>query len=133
MSRFHTIFQSILLLCCLTPCLSQAQTPGSLIRGHLNGSYEGLAQYYLRDAHIGAVVPQDRFGTNSFLKLDYTHGSFSGGLQFESYLPPILGFYPVPVKAGNKIVNRYVRYADDKFSITAGDFYEQFGSGLILR
>lgn len=133
MSLSRTILRNALFATSLWPCMMQAQTPGSLIRGHLNGSYEGLAQYYLRDARIGAVVPQDRFGTNSFLKLDYTHGGFSGGLQFESYLPPILGFYPVPVKAGSKLVNRYVRYAEERFSITAGDFYEQFGSGLILR
>ena len=33
----------------------------------------------------------------------------------------------------SKIVNKYFKYTDERFSVQVGDFYEQFGSGLIFR
>ena len=34
---------------------------------------------------------------------------------------------------GSGIPYRYIRWQDDRFDVTAGTFYEQFGSGMILR
>lgn len=110
-----------------------AQESGSLIKGHFNGSFENYSQYYFRDSAIGASVPPDRVGANSFLKLDYNNGRFSAGVQMESYMPALLGFFPVFVEPQSKIVNKYFKYSGDKFSIQVGDFYEQFGSGMIFR
>ncbi|MEO7394810.1 MAG: DUF6029 family protein, partial [Chitinophagaceae bacterium] len=78
-----------------------------------------------------AVLPQDRIGSNNFLKLDYNYKKFTAGLQFEGYLPSIAG-YPYSINE-SKIINRYIKYGADKFSIQVGDFYEQFGSGLVFR
>jgi hypothetical protein len=113
--------------------LANAQTLNNLINGHFNGSFENYSQYYLNDDKIGTFVPQDKFASNSFLKLDYNYGKFSTGIQFESYLPPLIGYFPIPVTNQNKIINKYFKYTDTKFSIQVGDFYEQFGSGLIFR
>jgi hypothetical protein len=110
-----------------------AQNLNNYIKGHFNGSIENYSQYYMQDAKIGAYIPPDRYGSNTFLKLDYNYGKFSTGIQLESYMPPILGYFPVPVNNQNKIVNKYFKYTEDKFSIQIGDFYEQFGSGLIFR
>jgi hypothetical protein len=110
-----------------------AQNNGSFMKGHFNGSFENYSQYYLKDIKIDALPPDDKFGMNSFLKLDYNYDKFTAGVQFESYLPPILGFYPVPFDDQSKLVNKYFKYADKKFSIQVGDFYEQFGSGMIFR
>jgi len=110
-----------------------AQNLNNYIKGHLNGSVENYSQYYMKDEKIGAFIPPDRYGSNTFLKLDYNYGKFSTGIQLESYMPPILGFFPVSVNNQNKIINKYFKYTEDKFSIQIGDFYEQFGNGLIFR
>ena len=112
---------------------ANCQSLNSYLKGHLSGSFENISQYYYKDDKIGAFQPQDKFGSNSFLKLDYNYDKFSAGIQFESYLPPVLGYFPVPVENGNKIINKYFKYTDKKFSVQAGDFYEQFGSGLVFR
>ncbi len=99
--------------------------------GHFSGSFESYTQFYHKDDKIGAVVPQDKIGSNNFLKLDYNYKQFTAGLQFEAYLPAIQGF-PFSENSG-KLVNKYFRYTANNFSIQVGDFYEQFGSGLAFR
>jgi len=112
---------------------TEAQSINNYIKGHFNGSFENYTQSYMQDDKIGAFMPQDKIGSNSFLKLDYNFSKFSAGIQFESYLPSILGFFPIPTSNQSKIVNKYFKYTDNKFSVQVGDFYEQFGSGLIFR
>jgi Family of unknown function (DUF6029) len=109
-----------------------SQQLDQIIKSHLNGSFENYSQYYMRDEKIEAIVPQDKVGSNSFLKLDYTSGKFMAGIQYESYLPSILGYYTNPISQ-SKIVNKYFKYSESNFSVQVGDFYEQFGSGLLLR
>ncbi len=101
------------------------------LKGRFNGSFESYTQFYQQDRNINAIVPQDRIGSNNYLKLDYSYGAFSAGVQFESYLPSIAGF-PFAVNQ-SKLINRYFKYAPEKISIEIGDIYEQFGSGLVFR
>ena len=89
---------------------SFSQSLNQLIKGNFSGSYENYSQYYLKDDKIGALLPLDRIGSNGFLKLDYNYGKFSAGAQFESYLPSILGYFPIPVDNQSKIVNKYFKY-----------------------
>ncbi len=98
--------------------------------GRLSGSFETNTIYYVPDRD-DAVVPDDRFGSNNYLKLDYTRGHLAVGMQYELYGPVLQGFDRQ--LRGGKITNKYVSWTDDRFSITAGDFYEQFGNGLVLR
>ncbi len=116
----------------VSACLLQitaAQLPA--IGGHLSGSFESYTQFYQPDMKINAILPQDRVGANNFLKLDYSNKNFSAGVQFESYLPSIAGF-PFNINE-SKLINRYFKYTAKKFSVQVGDFYEQFGSGLVFR
>jgi len=99
--------------------------------GYLSGSFETLTQVYLSDTTINALLPQDRVGSNNYLKLDYYYKSFSGGIQIESYLPSVAG-YPVVLNE-TSVINRYFKYTGEKLSVQVGDFYEQFGSGLVFR
>lgn len=99
--------------------------------GNFSGSLESYSQYYREDSAIGAARPQDRFGSNNFLKLDYNFKNFTAGIQYEAYTPGILGF-PGNYNSG-KLINRYFTYRNQKFAVTVGDFYEQFGSGLVFR
>jgi len=63
--------------------------------------------------------------------LDYHNSRFSAGIQLEAYAPVLVG-YPSDLK-GVALTNYYVGWADESFSVTAGTFYEQFGSGLLFR
>ncbi|BAV07668.1 hypothetical protein SAMN05421788_10318 [Filimonas lacunae] len=115
--------------------VAQAQLE-QLAQGHLSGSFDSYTQYYRKDDKILAVPPQDKIGSNNFFKLDYTYKQFSAGIQYEAYLPAVQGFPFLGTKQGRnegKLVNRYFRYSGDKVSLQVGDFYEQFGSGLVFR
>ncbi len=100
-------------------------------KGYLTGSFESNDHIYVADEGNKFTPDDDRFGSNNYLKLDYYNGNFSAGLQLESYMPAIIG-YPDEL---NKyaLSNMYVNWKDDSFQITAGTFYDQFGSGLLFR
>lgn len=102
-----------------------------LSKGYLSGSFETNTNYYQEDGKTSAVVPDGKSGSNNYLKLDYYNDRFSAGLQMEAYAPVLVG-YPSDLK-GAALTNYYVKWADDDFSVTAGSFYEQFGSGLLFR
>ncbi len=116
------------LLACSVPFLCASQETRD---GHFSGGFESISQFYHKDEKINGILPQDRIGSNNFLKLDYTYRQFSAGVQFESYLPTLAGF-PF-LENGSKITNKYFKYSGNKFSVLVGDFYEQFGNGLVFR
>jgi hypothetical protein len=68
---------------------------------------------------------------NGFTNLIYTKGSFTAGVRYENYMNPMLGFDQR--YKGHGIAYRFASFDNDFLSITAGHFYEQFGSGMILR
>lgn len=100
-------------------------------QGIFNGSFESNTIFYVDDSKIGSFAPEYSIGSNNYLKLDYTKGRFSVGLQAEYYPHPLQGF-PQELE-GFGVPYKYVSWTDKHWSITAGDYYEQFGSGLILR
>ncbi len=104
---------------------------GQLDRGNFTGNIESIFQYLNEDSLIGATQPASKGLLNSYMNVYYTHGNFRGGLRFESYLPRIQG-YPTAFE-GTGLGMRYVGYGNKFIDVTAGNFYEQFGSGLALR
>ena len=101
--------------------------------GKLSGGLESLAQYYnKKDEKLGFFAPENRFRSNNYFKLDYTNKGFIAGFQYEVYAPDVVLGYPENLK-GNGFTNYYVGYQAKKYSVTVGHFYEQFGSGLVLR
>ncbi len=118
-----------LLLCVfvLIACYSLKAQQG----GILSGSIESNSLIYQADKEIGSEKPKDNFATNNYLKLNYNLGNFDFGVQFEGYYPVLLG-YPQELKDG-KLINKYVSFSDCNFRVTVGDFYDQFGNGLIFR
>ena len=100
-------------------------------KGFLTGSFETNTHLYHEDMKTSATVPDGNFGSNNYLKLDYYHNRFSAGAQMEVYGPSLVGYSSDLKGAG--LTNYYVNWSDDSFSITAGTFYEQFGSGLLFR
>ena len=100
-------------------------------KGQLTGSFESSSIFYVEDLKSGAIAPEDNFSSNNYLKADYYQGRFSAGIQAEGYMPVLQG-YPTELK-GVALTNYYMQWTDDSFSITAGTYYEQFGSGLLFR
>ena len=124
--RTITLFAGI--LC----CFAALRTAGQEAKyGTLSGGYEPNTIYYMKDDKTGAQRPDDRFGSNNYLNLDYRWRNFSIGIQYEAYLPVLQGFSNA--LNDNGIVYKYVAFEDKDLKIRVGDFYEQFGSGLIFR
>ncbi|PSL43059.1 hypothetical protein CLV51_10953 [Chitinophaga niastensis] len=101
------------------------------IPGKLSGGLESNNQYYVDDKATQAKAPRDKIATNSYFTLNYTLKNFYAGIQLESYLSALMG-YPEGLK-GTKLTHRFAGYRTDKIDITAGNFYEQYGNGLIFR
>lgn len=119
-----------LILALAVPAAVSAQEENSS-KGYLSGSFETNNTLYQNDSPTGAVAPENRIGSNNYLKLDYYRGKFSAGAQLEGYFP-VLQDYPIELTKA-KLTNYYVSWTDDAFSVTAGTFYDQFGSGLLFR
>lgn len=100
--------------------------------GTFSGGIESTSQWYQPDKDLGFERPDDPFRSNNYVRLDYTYGKFSAGLQYEAYLPTALLGYSERFN-DNKIATYYVNYKGEQLDVTAGYFYEQFGSGMILR
>lgn len=100
-------------------------------QGQLSGSFESNSIYYLDDNKTEAGSPENNPGSNNYLKLDYRYAKFKAGIQYEAYLPVLQGL-PSELN-GTGLVMKYASFEDGNFSITAGDFYDQFGNGLIFR
>jgi hypothetical protein len=99
--------------------------------GQIHGNVQILWQQYNADSIIGAVVPPEKTGFNAYANLIYTKGNFTAGMRYESYMNAVLGF---PGRfSGTGIGYRYAQYTHQKFDITIGNFYDQFGSGMLLR
>lgn len=99
--------------------------------GYVTGSFETNTTLYREDAKTAATVPDGLFGSNTYLKLDYYNDKFSAGVQMEAYEPVLVG-YPSEL-AGSGLTNYYINWKDEDFAVTAGTFYDQFGSGLLFR
>lgn len=108
-----------------------ADDNGKAAKGYLKGSFETNTTWYHDDARTNASVPEERWGSNNYLKLDYYRGKFSAGMQVEAYEPALVGYPSELEKIG--LTNLYVGWKDENFGITAGSFYDQFGSGLLFR
>lgn len=118
-----------------------------------DGGFESNAQWYLNDKARGIQHPEDPFRSNNYLNLKANYGRFTVGTQIEAYYHQALlnynpqfvgsdfGGYNSKMNIGeildkiyySNISLFYANYKSKTLDITAGHFYEQFGSGLLLR
>ncbi|HWY33922.1 MAG TPA: DUF6029 family protein, partial [Nitrosopumilaceae archaeon] len=124
-STLFLLFQSG--ICLVSPVLAQLGDNA----GQIHGNFQVDTQYYLKDTSIGAPIVKEKILSNGFGNLNYTNGNFSAGLRYESYQNVMQGFDPR--YKGQGIPYRYARYRHKDIDFTIGNFYEQFGSGLIFR
>ncbi len=100
-------------------------------QGELHGNFQLDAQYYNQDSLIGAPAVPEKILSNGFMNLWYTKGNFTGGIRYENYLNVMQGFDSR--YKGSGITFKFASYKNDKLEATAGNFYEQFGGGMVLR
>ena len=106
--------------------------------GRVSASLESTHHVYVEDqangfypSNLMQLDEDGIYATNNYLKIDYYKGRLSAGTQLEGYFPSTVG-YPFPVNKMS-LSNLYVSWRDDSYSVTAGSFYEQLGSGLLFR
>ena len=109
-------------------CVGFSQEKNS---GEIHGDFNLNLQSYQEDLQIGAEAADEIILNNAYLNLNYTKGNFATGLRYESYLNALADYDPE--FKGNGIMYKYAKYSIDGLEITAGNYYEQLGSGLIFR
>ena len=102
-----------------------------ILGGNVTGNVQMDAQMSRADSTIGATDVPEKLLMNARADILYTNGDFSAGLRFEAYQNPLLGFDAQ--WQGQGLAHYFVGYNSKLLSVTVGHFYEQFGSGLILR
>lgn len=113
-------------LICSVWCVVQAQTGGTL-----RANFQLDAQQYSQDTIIKAEQPPEKVSSMGFLSLIYSYDKFEAGMRYEGFFNPLVGIDPK--YTGSGIPFRYAMYRNDEVEATVGNFYEQFGSGMILR
>lgn len=101
--------------------------------GYFFGGLESNSQWLQDDEKFDFVAPDEKFRANNYLQLNYSLGNFTAGIQYESYLPMALSGYSPVWDGQNGVGTYYLNYKNETLDVTGGYFYEQFGSGLILR
>lgn len=100
-------------------------------QGKVSGNFVMEGQYYQQDSSIGTTEFPKVVAVQGFLNMRYHIDNFEFGMRYEAYRPPLLGIDSRYENSGFPFI--YGTYRSDLLDVTAGNFYEQFGSGLILR
>ncbi|MBN4061922.1 MAG: hypothetical protein COA57_05540 [Flavobacteriales bacterium] len=108
-----------------------SQILDKITAGEIHGNFQTDVQYYNEDTIIGAAAVPEKMLMNGFSNIIYSNKSFSAGIRYESYLNALQGF-PEGYR-GNGIPYRFATFSNEKLTITVGNYYDQFGSGLIFR
>jgi len=117
------------LLICLLPVFTSGQNMGDDLR--IWGNFQMDAQYYQPDSLIGAPEVPEKIRMNGFANLNLSYKNVTVGLRYESYQNPLLGFDSR--YKGSGVPYRFATYKEENLEVTVGNFYEQYGNGLILR
>lgn len=99
--------------------------------GTLRGNFQTTIQTYKADSLIGATDAPEFVLSNSYANILYTNANFTAGMRYEGYFNTLQGYDTK--NDGFGFPYRFLQYSADNFDITVGNFYEQFGSGLVFR
>ncbi len=99
--------------------------------GTIQGDFNLSTQSYYEDPAINAEKVDEFILMNAYSNIRYNKGNFTAGVRFESYLNVLQGYDSN--FNGNGIPYRFAQYNVNGLDITVGNFYEQFGNGLIFR
>ena len=115
-------------------CLGSVYAQSIFDKAQVSGSFQIDAQLYTSDKEIGitdSTINGRKVGINGYGRINYSVGNFSAGIRYEAYLTPLSGFDQK--HEGNGIANYWASYNTKEIGITVGNFYEQFGNGLVFR
>ena len=96
------------------------------------GGFESNSQWYLNDKPLGVEHPAIPVRSNNYLFLNLKYKNWAAGIQGESYEDQALLNYN-PKFDKSDVATYFVQFKNEKIDLTAGYFYEQFGSGLLYR
>lgn len=113
----------------LSLCQAQAQTSGDK-KVTVMGSIQSDVLIPQEDNKIGTRDYSEWGLTNSYANVSMMSKYVDAGLRMEYLEHPLPGFEDAK---GWGLGNIYAKVHTNKFELTAGNFYEQFGSGFILR
>lgn len=132
MNRYNVYKPFLGLMILILPLFSsQSGAQGLLDGARIWGNFQMDAQYYMPDSLINAPDVPETILMNGFANLNFSYGGFAMGIRYESYQNALLGFDDR--YRGNGIPYRFASYTSENLEVTLGNFYEQFGSGLIFR
>ena len=103
----------------------------NLFSQNFSGEFNSNLQSYQEDTKIEAPSVDEIIRNNAYLNLNYSKDNFTAGIRYESYLNALLDYNQN--FRGNGIAYRFATYYNQELEITAGNYYEQLGSGLIFR
>ena len=118
----------IIIACSFISFITWAQDNSN---GTIQGDFNLSTQSYYEDPAINAEKVDEFMLMNAYSNIRYNKGNFTAGVRFESYLNVLQGFESN--FNGNGIPYRFAQYNVNGLDITVGNFYEQFGNGLIFR
>ena len=109
--------------------------------GQVSIAFESNNIGYLNDKQLVEFNPDNEkekdFASHDYLKVDYTKGRFSAGVQVDGFLPAISGYsvdkYQQRDTKLTAFFTKYVQWEDQNWGVRLGDIYDQFGNGLIFR
>lgn len=127
LSLFKIALTASVITLLLFPCPARAQQDF----GRFSGNAQVEAQTYKADSAMGANKVAEQILSNGYFNLNYINGGLSAGMRYEYYLNPLQGINHN--YRGQGIAHRFISYSNDFIEVTAGNFYEQFGSGIIFR
>jgi hypothetical protein len=137
--KFFTTIKQYLTIIALVVCanVAQAQTaPEAAAQGKITGNAQIVYNFFLRDTTIGAagnpLYDKLLSGGASWVNLNYTQGTFEAGVRLDAFLNSNI-HNPAAAYTEQGIGLFYLKKQIDKLTLTAGHFYEQFGSGIALR
>ena len=119
---------TIIIACSFISFITLAQENSN---GTIQGDFNLSTQSYYEDPAINAGKVDEFMLMNAYSNIRYNKGNFTAGVRFESYLNVLQGFESN--FNGNGIPYRFAQYNINGLDITVGNFYEQFGNGLIFR
>jgi hypothetical protein len=102
--------------------------------GSISGNFQADFQVYQNDEKLGITdssLAGRRTGLNAYTNLLYSSSNLEAGLRFETFMPPMIGYDTRYEGIG--LANRYIRFHDEQWDFTVGNFYEQFGNGMVFR
>ncbi len=101
------------------------------VGGNIRGNFQTIIQTYKQDTLIHADDAPEKVLMNSYANFIYTKDNFTAGFRYEGYFNTLQGYDSK--NDGFGIPYKFAQYSADNFDITVGNFYDQFGSGLIFR